>query len=220
MTKTSSTGYWSSPEFRALMWGVNLELLQDYLATMENFIETARGEYIEQSKNLTSQRVRQLREDMKAGKQVDFEFQEISVEEQVADNQIQLLDHFHHMWRGSFFITLYADFESSLNEECRFWQGTDVSLQLDEIKGSATERAVIYWEKVLKFTFPKNSYWGDIHQGYRVLRNCIVHNAGSLDKEFSEGAKLKKFIEREDLLSLQGSSVILHKAFVIRLLTP
>jgi hypothetical protein len=213
MTKAETfTDYW-----RQFFLVGDFELFSEYLEIMENFIETEQKKYADQSRELKQKRFQQMRKDVEAGKQVDFEFQQIPSEEQYADMQVQFLDQFYDILRKSFFVALYAFFESRLRDECCNRKGKDVLLSFSEIKGSVTEKTEIYWEKVLMFRFPRTSYWGDIHKGYRLLRNCIVHNEGLLNEDFTTGrGDLKKFIDRKEykpLLSLQGEAIVLHKGF-------
>lgn len=88
---------------------------------------------------------------------------------------------------------------------------------------SITEKVEAYWEKVLGLKFPRNSYWGDIHQGYRRLRNCIVHNDGVLDDNLSADDRrhLERFIQRKayrGLLLVSDDVILLQKDFCYKVL--
>jgi len=201
----------------------SMELLQAYLDSVESFLETKQKKLAEESKRLESRR-QDLRENIKAGKKVEADWEQLHCDDQNFEYEEFIWGQLSRRLRNSLFVTLYTFFEKQLRQMCLSKQPDDIKLSVDEIAGrSITEKVETYWEKVLGLQFPRNSYWGDIHQGYRRLRNCIVHNDGILDDNlFADDRRyLEKFIQSKaykGLLSLSGDVIVLHKDFCYKAL--
>ena len=192
----------------------SLNLLEEYLKVMEGFLEDnaekERGRLAERANELSER----ARERMAAGEKIGFEKVDTSFRDKLGVQEWELTDQLASILRRSYFIGLYSFLEEHLDQECRNRRGEDVLLALEDIDGTGVTRANTYWEKALGLPFPRNSYWGDIHKGYRLLRNCFVHNGGKLNDRFNRGKiTLKRFVDNENLLTLQGEKIILERGF-------
>ena len=206
-----------------LLLASHIETFRGYLDVVEDFLLARQQEIAEESKDLESRRQTLLKR-IRNGERLDEEweqlrndYQRIEVEESFWNGVIRRV-------RNSFFVTLYTFYEKNLREICRSKRPDYVNLSVDDMAGrSITEKVEAYWEKVLGLKFPRNSYWGDIHQGYRRLRNCIVHNDGVLDDNLSADDRrhLERFIQGKEyrgLLLVSDGIILLQKDFCYKVL--
>lgn len=199
-----------------------IEFLRAYLDEMESFLEIAQKRVGEKFKELESRRQSLL--GRSASERSNAEWEQLQNGYCCAEAEDIFWNEVARRVRYSLFVALYTFYEKKLREICLAKQSDYTNLSVDDIAGrSITEKVVVYWEKVLGLRFPKNSYWGDIHQGYRRLRNCIVHNEGVVDDNLSLDDKryIERFIRRREykgLLSLAGSVIFLHEGFCYKVL--
>jgi hypothetical protein len=182
-------------------------LFGSYLAVMENFLaeeaqkERAKlNEFIEKTKK------------GEPGYDDDSAYQI----EQYLKGNVETVDSFANMLRKSFFASLYSFCVSWLEEECRERKGNDIEQELSRMPGrDELERLKAYMVIVLQVKFPSTSLeWQAIQPSHRILRNCIVHKEGRLDRLSKDNAeKLGEFIADTQTLSLSGEEVVLSKDF-------
>jgi hypothetical protein len=132
------------------------------------------------------------------------------------------IEEYTNILRKSFFINLYAALESRLMEECHYHEErhqageNKILLSLSDIAGRGVQKAMTYLVKVqcIVFSLGESKEWEDI-QGYRILRNCIVHNDGRLNERANSRDKLRRFIDRKPTLSLSeyDAEITLGKGF-------
>ena len=145
----------------------SMELLQACLDSVESFLETEQKKLAEESKRLACKR-QDLREIIKDGEETNADWEQLRCDEKNLEYEEFIWDQLSRRLRNSLFVTLYTFFEKQLWQMCLSKQPDNIKPSVDEIAGrSFTERAKTYWEEVLGLEFPRNSYWGDIHQGYR-----------------------------------------------------
>lgn len=137
------------------------------------------------------------------------------VAEQLRD-RLNMIDDFANLLRSSFFVSLYSFLELRLIQECQSRKSVHISLSLPDIRGrNDLDRIQKYFAKVLQVYFPDDTtHWQEI-QNYRVLRNCIVHNRGTLSG-FGEAKRLRDYIERNPELRISRDEVFLNCCFLRR----
>jgi hypothetical protein len=130
-----------------------------------------------------------------------------------SDLAASMITHYSNLLRSSLFVSLYSFFESRLVNECRDRKNEHTPLSFSDIAGqNAIDKAKTYFTKVLQVNFPSNTTeWREIHN-YRLLRNCIVHNRGSLD-EMRDTKLLREYIASNNSLHLVDDEILLEKGF-------
>ncbi len=118
-----------------------------------------------------------------------------------------VLGGFGDILRASFFVNLYASFESYLVGMC-------VDCEFPR-KTNKVKKAVHFLikDKSVRSSLYKRPEWKEIDD-YRVLRNCIVHDEGELTPHTRERDKLEKYVSSKyPLLRLSYDNIFLSRDF-------
>jgi hypothetical protein len=202
----------------------DIDLFRQYLEDVEGFLEDEAQKYHEQLEELERKRreaIRTLSKAVAAGEEIvppppDQGLQE-EAEEYYRYEQLEMMAEFTNILRKSFFASLYGFFESWLIAECRSLRRKRAKTSPTPDFGSdITGRVKTYLTRELQIAFPfgDSPEWNEI-QGYRTLRNCIVHNEGKVTGSRRE-ADIRQYIGQKTTLSLSAGAaekVILHKGF-------
>jgi hypothetical protein len=207
--------------FRLEILEEELDLLENHLAVIEGFLEPEVKKRQETIAGIVDALNNNIRERINAGAQIGFRSSsDVTAEEILATTEWRKVNHLAQTLRKSFFLSLYAFLEARFDEECRYEgrrqkERDDVLITLNDIAGTGIIRARTYWTKVLRRNFPDNTQWQAIHDGYRPLRNCIVHSSGRFDKTRTDKAAqaLQKFIDSKRSLSVLADEIILNQDF-------
>ena len=207
--------------FRLEILEAELDLLENHLAVIEGFLGPEVKKHQEIIASIVDALNNNIRERIDAGAQIGFRSSsDMSAEEMLATTEWRKVNHLAQTLRKSFFFSLYAFLEARFDEECRYEghrqrERGDVLKTLNDIAGTGIIRARTYWTKVLRRHFPDNTQWQEIHDGYRPLRNCIVHSSGRLDKTRTDkdALALQKFIDSKRSLSVLDDEIILNQDF-------
>ncbi len=194
-----------------------IEFFENYLYMMESFIESQINDCNRELENYPKDyepnydQTYQIGEMIVKGDPVAEDIREIN-------DRTDELENYSNLLRKSYFISLYTFLESRLDRECiqRGKYNSDTKIKLKDLNGRGITRAKTYLVKVLGSNFPfgTSTEWKEI-QGYRELRNCIVHSNGEV-----AGTKLENYIEKHDGLSFDSSGwVFLTKDYCTTVLT-
>ena len=147
--------------------------------------------------------------------------------EEIANNEFWLgqFSEFENILLKSFFVAIYEFLESQLMQHCRYLeqQNKDIKPSLQDWRNknnriSRIQQAIKYITEVQRIDFSLKKYpveWKKI-DNYGPLRNCIVHNEGSVDENFKKNQrnKLNEFIKWKDSnLQFSNPYVVLTKKF-------
>lgn len=127
---------------------------------------------------------------------------------------------FPQILRRSFFITVYAIFEKSLDSYCRAYGETSNSpLVLNDLQGKGVIRSRKYLVKVLQRPFPDDSMeWQEI-QAYNKLRNCFVHNDGRIQNYPDEKFIRSYIAHNAPLIEIDSwNEIVIKKGFCEKVL--
>lgn len=207
--------------FRLEVLEAELDLLENHLSVIEGFLKPEVEKHQETIAGIVDALNNNIRERINEGAEIGFRSSsDLSAEEMLATTEWRKVNHLAQTLRKSFFLSLYAFLEARFDEECRYEgrrqeERGDVLITLNDIAGTGIIRARTYWTKVLRRNFPDNTQWQEIHDGYRPLRNCIVHNSGRLDKTRTDKAALalQKFVNSNRSLSVLDDEIILNQDF-------
>ena len=121
---------------------------------------------------------------------------------------------FPSLFRRSLFITSYSIFENRLYNRCKYMEKEfEIKLSVNDVTGfgRGIKRSKHYLEKVVGFEFPKSNNWSNI-LSYSKVRNCFVHNNGSVNG--SDGEKfLRNYVLKHKFLELDYDEIIIKKEF-------
>lgn len=111
-------------------------------------------------------------------------------------------EYFPSLQRSSAFLTLYANFETELNNLCKILKKQfSLNISLKDLKDNGIDRATIYLEKVACLNINKNLIeWSDIKE-LQKIRDLIIHNAGNLANNPNKNIIIK-------CLNSMGSTII------------
>jgi hypothetical protein len=105
---------------------------------------------------------------------------------------------FVNLQRRTFFLGLFAFFESRLTQLCRDQkEEKGIRLSLNDLAGTGFTRSERYLSIVLEIPVNSIKQWGMV-TNYNLLRNCIAHNEGKL-KRFSN-KKLRSYVSNTKTL--------------------
>jgi hypothetical protein len=198
ITMNESSNYWGA----SFSIAASVDVAEAYIDRIESFItsQEKRLEHIARQLRVNSTDIHKLNDDTLQYE--EFMYGEVS-----------------RRLRCSLFLALYAFMERHIATICASRQPDAILLTLREVAGrSLTEKLPPYWTKVLGLEFPSNSYWGDIHKGYRLLRNCIAHNEGRVDDNLIPEARsgLQRFVRRRayrHLVSIINDELVIRGGF-------
>ena len=114
---------------------------------------------------------------------------------------------FEHILRESFFTALYASFESYMVGMC--------DEHIPSRKTNKVSKAVrlLVEDASIRCSLLRSPEWKEI-DNYRILRNCIVHDNGSLTPHTKERRKLEDYVlSKRPLLRLSYNSIFLSRQF-------
>ncbi len=124
--------------------------------------------------------------------------------------QLQQLEERRAVFLNAFFASSYALFEHELVKVCDQAQGRAESLfSVKDIKGSNDMERVKTYLKKLGVDFPADSVNWQQATRYRMLRNKVVHAAGSL----SEDAEATKYAKDNGILDENFGILHLTRTF-------
>lgn len=203
-----------------LFFEAEITFFKDYLETLEEFLRTE-ARHLAQSLetlDLGYEPLPEERDGVRDSDDYDVEREQYyepsprEVDEQLRD-RLSDIDRFANLLRSSFFVSLFSFLESRLIKECESRKGTHILLSLSDIRGHHDlDRLQKYFAKVLQIYFPGDTtQWQEI-QNYRVLRNCIVHNHGTLSG-FGDAKRLRDYVDRKPDLLISGDEIFLNAAF-------
>lgn len=103
----------------------------------------------------------------------------------------------HHIaFYYSFFIYLFSDFESKVNQLCRdYTDKNNLKVDLKDLKGSGIERSLLFLQKVAGINLPATSLVKEVIF-MRDIRNSLAHSEGyTSDAGLIKRARSTKYIE-------------------------
>jgi len=121
---------------------------------------------------------------------------------------------FPNLFRRSLFITAYSIFENRLYNRCKYMEREfKIKLSVKDVTGygRGIKRYKYYLEKIVGFEFPKSNNWSSI-LSYSKVRNCLVHNDGSVNDCDSEKF-LRTYILKHKFLELDYDEIVIKKEF-------
>lgn len=124
--------------------------------------------------------------------------------------RLEEIKEFTQFLRKSFLTSIYSYLESNLSTYARLIGGDDTLTfnTLDDTK--------YYLNHVVKIEYPfeKSFLWQEL-QGFRVLRNCIVHYEAETNRlDASRKRKVTQYIKKHDsLLSIEGNMIQVQKGY-------
>jgi hypothetical protein len=121
---------------------------------------------------------------------------------------------FPNLFRRSLFITAYSIFENRLYNRCKYMEEEfKIKSSVKDVTGygRGIKRSKYYLEKVIGFEFPKSNNWSSI-LSYSKVRNCLVHNNGSV-KGCDNEKFLRNYILKHKFLELDYDEIIIKKEF-------
>ena len=121
---------------------------------------------------------------------------------------------FPSLFRRSLFITAYSIFEDRLHNRCKYMEEEfKIKSSVKDVTGygRGIKRSKYYLEEIVGFEFPKSNNWSNI-LSYSKVRNCLVHNNGSVKGSDSEKF-LRNYILKHNFLELDYDEIIIKKEF-------
>jgi len=161
--------------------GGEIEYLKNYLHSVEACLEKAEKDFENWANEEAAKLPPSARDD----------FQESLSEESWRDREV-----FPRILRNSFLVTLHSVLENELAWMCeslRRKKGISTSWH-DRKKGSVLKRLKHYISTECGLDFPTGQSWVEINS-YTAIRNCIVHNAGSVTG-FSKEKELRDYCSK------------------------
>jgi hypothetical protein len=121
--------------------------------------------------------------------------------------------------RSSFLIALYSLFENQLELYCGTLKDFErISLSLCDLSGSKIEKAKKYIHKVAGYPVVSKELWDEI-MDFALLRNCIVHNGGFINKKLSKETQLRTILRKYQEISLEHDRILPNEEYCKRMLT-
>lgn len=139
------------------------------------------------------------------------------------DLLVELTDFYPNILRRALVLAVYSLVEVELKTKCHYEEKQKQlpkSFMKMKVRGrnlSFLEKAEKYLIEEAKNEFPKTPEWTEI-DNYRKLRNCIIHNQGTLTLSDNDQFLRNVYIPRhpqylEIAFGLYGYEVILHRGF-------
>jgi len=116
--------------------------------------------------------------------------------------------------RKSIIISTIILLESGIDIYCReFKKNKKIKIGYKDLKGDLLDRFKFFSQKILNSTFSFNSHlWSNIVGLYEV-RNCLIHNNGSINY-FGKRKSIEEFVKRNNVFEIDedGFIEITHQA--------
>jgi hypothetical protein len=129
------------------------------------------------------------------------------------------LENIPPLLRSSFLIALYSLFENQLELYCGTLKDFErISLSLSDLSGSKIEKAKKYIHKVAGYPVVSKELWDEI-MDFALVRNCIVHNCGFINKKLFKETQLRTILHKYQEISLEHDRIIPHEEYCKRMLT-
>ncbi len=188
-------------DFRLLDVSMELYVLEDHydliekqLAHLSHAEQATLSEY-QQKENLTPE-----------DPEWDFARQE-------CDHKVEFL--LPRFFWGSFIVSLYAVFETSLIEVAKLLQEKqNQGISINDLKGEFLTKSKKYYDKVLKFELcDDKKIWQDI-KDFANVRHAIAHANGRIDMLTKENkASITKLIKSDSGISSHYNYLIVDSSF-------
>jgi hypothetical protein len=126
-----------------------------------------------------------------------------------------LLNEYPNTLRKSTFISLWSNFEKSLNDLCEVYEyHLSLKVNFTDMKGKGIERSKLYLTKIIHLNFPTSSNWDKIMKLKRI-RDKIVHSYSEVNDEDSQLLSDIKSFKNLKLYSINKKSIIeIEKPFL------
>ncbi|MCY9339031.1 hypothetical protein MOF28_11805 [Bacillus haynesii] len=128
------------------------------------------------------------------------------------DEMIQYRDHFPAIMRKSLFISIYSFLEDKVVEYCTS-NDNETCIKLNDLKGQGIPRAALFIKKVLRKSFPDQSKEWNYIKKAGLIRNCIVHCQGDIDKTNNKIQVIEAVNELQNVSLNHINFVVLNKEF-------
>jgi hypothetical protein len=106
--------------------------------------------------------------------------------EEFYNNSEELLllnEEFPQFLHNSFLVTTYSLLEHHLKIICKLLEEKQkISININNLQGTILERIRLFW-KLTKIDFPADNGTWEALNNYSIVRNCIVHNNGTIKKD-------------------------------------
>ncbi len=205
-----------------------LALFEGYLQTLEGYLEQEAQQAkdkIRQTEAKIDEEFEKLNQKVKAGlissepNVVDRHQEEIldqwRYELQYADYWSDTVDEFADTLRKSFFINLYGFWESQLFPLCKALEPYENMPKVENALDFGPAQAKEFLGKI-NVPLGGGTAWCTINN-YRLLRNCLVHNNGDLERCGKKDRKnIESFLSKRPLLSIdKKGDIFLNTADVV-----
>ena len=134
-----------------------------------------------------------------------------------AEDIFQIEIDFPRLQRYALFVSLMSIVESNLIGFCRTTRHLlSISKDFDGMRPQVIKRSMEYLEKEAKIDTSQFKYYIDLSIDLSHIRNCIVHDEGSI-KNRKDSEVIRDFIKGKEIISLdsnRGEKIILNKGFV------
>lgn len=135
-------------------------------------------------------------------------------------------DYFPQLQRQSALIVTYSFLERELGHLCDLCHksfNAPSQVKDQKTKGSVIAGYHSYLEKVIGLAISKNNkQWQIIDHGIRMVRNQIVHDDGRIPVSQKDLKKIQEHIKQlssQDLISIDGNSIVLKPGYLEYVLT-
>jgi hypothetical protein len=137
----------------------------------------------------------------------------------IAEDKSGLLSiHFPRLLQTGFVISVIILFENELTSFCQDLQRVEiVGLSQRDLSGSFIERFKRYCEHVAKIDLSISSKTWEKVRSVMEMRNCLVHNAGSL-VNFGKSEIIKSFSKRHGWPKIEDNFIVMDKEVSLKLL--
>lgn len=184
----------------------NLNLHKKYLEVMENFLEVEARNERHRLAQLADEQTKKAREEIDAGKRIGMTESSIFSTTEFGVFEWEMVDEYAFTLRKTFFVNLYGFWESQLYPLCYSLKNYDDNMpSLGDVKEFGPEKAKPFLHEI---GFPLNTKtWNEI-DGYRVLRNCINHHNGQIDRmSDKDQRRIKEFVRSGFLKDWEAEKV-------------
>lgn len=184
----------------------NLNLHRKYLEVMENFLEVEAQNERQRLAQLADEQTQKAREEIDAGKRIGMTRSIIFSTTEFGVFEWEMVDEFAFTLRKTFFVNLYGFWESQLHLLCRSLKNYNDNMPLPgDVKAFGPEKAKPFLHEI---GFPLGTgTWNEI-DGYRVLRNCINHHNGQIDRmSDKDQRRIEKFVRSNFLKDWEAEKV-------------
>ena len=181
---TTSKHYPVEDMTEAALWN-GWDTLKEYLSIMEDHLQKTTEQFEasvnEQKKTLTPE-----------------QFNEFEIDH--VEEYVYYRDEFPYILRNSFLVSAISLLEYDMGRICESLRKIKgIQKSWSDLRGDIFEKFKQYYKKANLPLSVNDPAWQEI-QDYYLIRNCVVHNMGLINKNVKKFDELKNFVKKKDII--------------------